>query len=438
VGAWGAGVLENDSAWDYVGDLLREPAGQRASAVVSSLERVADAEWLDVDDASGALVAVLIVAAARGPENLAADRLRLVEHAAATADIDGFDALVGPLATLRAAAVAQTASRAIVKVRQHSEVADLWGDDADLSRTLDELAAALRAPLQRWKASDLRSPKVAPLRRSWALGSLLGIDLGNGSRSCAQMLRGRFMAFYDGLDAMTAPPPSAHDVVSRPVLFTVGVNEFCDRPAGWRTIGEVPRPEDVLPIPTRYRQDLADPEKCALIVDDDWSNPVPVTQRECIGLEPAGMALSPELCEERIRNHYAGERDVHTELSRVRISRSFARVLSTTEVEEAVRVSRLPAAEPRDDGRPLFFYDVADVATHAAAYGAGRDDLVVLDLDEARMPQGLHYFPPDRQEPDVAPSTHWNPVFAIRARYTLIPDENGGYRLDPPWSPRHP
>src|SRR5690242_15083013 len=126
--ASGPGVLDDDGAWDYVETLLHEAgATDRAASVVRTLGIAAAAEWLDTDGASAASVAALIVAAARDPRNLGTERQRLLEHAAATADIDGFEMLVGPLGTLRTAALARTAERALATVRERSEAAELFG-----------------------------------------------------------------------------------------------------------------------------------------------------------------------------------------------------------------------------------------------------------------------------------------------------------------------
>ena len=85
-----------------------------------------------------------------------------MERAAATADVEGFDALVGPLGVLRAAKATRAAAQVVGKVRERSELVALWAGDLEWSAGLDELTGALQAPLQRWTVSDLRAPKVLP------------------------------------------------------------------------------------------------------------------------------------------------------------------------------------------------------------------------------------------------------------------------------------
>jgi uncharacterized protein (DUF952 family) len=440
MGSWGVGVLDNDDAWGFVDELLDTASEHRVPRLIAALERVLQAERIDVEESSGALVAALVVALARGPMNFPDERSRLVEHADRVADASGFEGLVGELRPLRTAKVARLALSAIGRVGADSELAELWEGQAEFQAALDMLTTSLRSPVRRLSAQP-REPSTSPFRRGWQPGTLMSIDLGNGYRSCAQMLVEPFVAFYEARTPLTDPPPMVADIIAGTVLFTVGVNSFMDRPDGWRTIGTVSRPEDVLPRPPMFRQDLADPEKCTLIrSDDDWCVPVPITPRECIGLENASVAgWYPENCEQRLRSHHAGVPDVTTENYRVRISRSWVRVCSAQEADDAQQAGRFPAAARADESR-VAFYLVDWIAHFAAGYGPGRDDLVVLEVDEAQMNSWVDRGPvlPDEATSPRVPWVHWIPDRAIIARHDLVPLDTGRYELASPWAPIFP
>lgn len=116
MGAWGHGAFENDSALDWLADL----AEGDASLVAEALAAVADAdadEYIEVDDASAALVAAELVAAALGKGD---DRL----NDDATSWLDAHRASVRDLG-------AAGARRAVARVLESSELSELWGENGD-------------------------------------------------------------------------------------------------------------------------------------------------------------------------------------------------------------------------------------------------------------------------------------------------------------------
>jgi len=62
-GAWGSGSFENDDALEWVADCVRTSGG---SSVATALTRVADARYMEAPEASVAVAAAEVVAAARG------------------------------------------------------------------------------------------------------------------------------------------------------------------------------------------------------------------------------------------------------------------------------------------------------------------------------------------------------------------------------------
>lgn len=81
MGAWGSAPLDSDAAWDFVTSLASRPTHERVETLLHALGVAASGQgWVDIEDASGAIVAALLVAAARGPDYLPAQRRRILEH----------------------------------------------------------------------------------------------------------------------------------------------------------------------------------------------------------------------------------------------------------------------------------------------------------------------------------------------------------------------
>jgi uncharacterized protein DUF4259 len=136
MGAWGGGILDNDTALDWLGDLEE---GGDASTVRGTLEDVADGEPSeDIETGAGeeALVAAEIVAAAAGrPSGASGEYGRLAQWARSHPDLAGLVALAG---------------RAVDRVNgDTSELRELWLEgDADATGDWFRVVADLRARLE--------------------------------------------------------------------------------------------------------------------------------------------------------------------------------------------------------------------------------------------------------------------------------------------------
>jgi hypothetical protein len=131
MGAWGHKTFENDSALDWLDEL----GGADVSFVGGALDSVAGAEddaYLEVDDASAALAAAELVAAALGKGD---DRL----NEDAVAWLKDNRAAVGAIGAARA-------RRAVERVFNSSELRELWdenGADTEWHADVRELIARL-------------------------------------------------------------------------------------------------------------------------------------------------------------------------------------------------------------------------------------------------------------------------------------------------------
>jgi len=110
MGAWGEGVLENDAAVDWLGDLEDQPQIETIT-IALSVAATGD-DYLDADDGAAALVAAEIVAATLGKTK----EERLEKFAGNWPELSDHQGL---------------AAEAVERVgdAQRSELTDLWNED---------------------------------------------------------------------------------------------------------------------------------------------------------------------------------------------------------------------------------------------------------------------------------------------------------------------
>lgn len=149
MGAWGHRSFQNDSALDWIGELQ----GARVGAVTRALQRIPKRGYVEVDDASAAIAAAEVVAAARGhactglPDEVA----------------DWLDANAKHI-TARHAVLARTA---VLRVQTTSELQELWAEGRkpknEWTREVDKLLARLdKKPVARKARKPVRKPARAP------------------------------------------------------------------------------------------------------------------------------------------------------------------------------------------------------------------------------------------------------------------------------------
>jgi hypothetical protein len=130
MGAWGAGVFENDEALDWLGDLVE---ANDLGPIRAALAGAQGGGFLEADAAIAVLAAAEVVAALRGrPMADPPEQLGEVLAAGHVAD----DAELVPAAL-----------SAVRRVRERSELRELWDDvgSEDWVSALEDLEARLRA-----------------------------------------------------------------------------------------------------------------------------------------------------------------------------------------------------------------------------------------------------------------------------------------------------
>src|SRR3954454_19340688 len=113
MGAWGEGVLENDTALDWLGDL--EEQAQIQTVTIALSDAAGEDDYLDASAGCQALVAAELVAYALGrPPSEPEERIT---------------ALADELPGLREHAALAARAVELIADSDHSELTDLWTED---------------------------------------------------------------------------------------------------------------------------------------------------------------------------------------------------------------------------------------------------------------------------------------------------------------------
>jgi Domain of unknown function (DUF4259) len=302
MGAWGTGSFENDDALDFFVRLEQE--GKTAvRAVLEDVTRLGAEDYLEAPEASCAIAAGELVAAARD-----GDVSRLPQVAQ--------DWLAGHGDGLAAPELLVLADRAVERVLTQSELRDLWEEgDADAqskawSTGVRQLILRLgsTAPGQKARASKRRKARKA----TFEPGVLLRVELDDQWHTYARMLARRpKYAFYDC--RLSTPAEDVLGIVNRPVLFVLSVNDRASS-GHWLKIGQVPLEMAPVPIPNEFMQDIGS-GACQIV--DEAFNARRAKPEECVGLERVAV-WDPAHVEERLRDHYAGRPNAHLAYMKVK------------------------------------------------------------------------------------------------------------------------
>lgn len=131
MGAWGHTTFENDDALDWVYE-LEEASG--TDVLVSALEGIADADYLEASEASAALASAEVVAALDGrpAASLPPEVEAWVKENQEPVDAD----------------LLMLARSAVERISRESELQELWsesGDEAEWQESLEDLLQRLVA-----------------------------------------------------------------------------------------------------------------------------------------------------------------------------------------------------------------------------------------------------------------------------------------------------
>jgi hypothetical protein len=144
------------------------------------------------------------------------------------------------------------------------------------------------------------------------VGDILKIDLKNGKYGFARVLPSILCAFYD---IQTEVAPNIDYIISRPVLFKIWVMDY-SKNADWQVIGNRALEPNLKIIPLFCKQDIISKK---LSIHRDDGNDIPATLAECEGLEIAAVWSACHI-EDRLRDHFAGQKNKWVESIKIKIS----------------------------------------------------------------------------------------------------------------------
>lgn len=147
-------------------------------------------------------------------------------------------------------------------------------------------------------------------RQKRVVGDIVCIPLSEGRKAYALILP-LADAFFD-LVTVGDAIPSMEEIISRPVLFQIGVMRYAVTKGIWKVIGHVEPPPALLEPPKFFIQDDF---TGALVITTDGGDRQPATFEECEHLESCA-AWDPEHVVSRLEDHFAGRPNKWVELLR--------------------------------------------------------------------------------------------------------------------------
>jgi hypothetical protein len=117
-------------------------------------------------------------------------------------------------------------------------------------------------------------------------------------------------AFYDSRVNGDVP---VEETCARPILFFAAVMNYAIKKGLWPIVGHVPS-EDQLKVPPRFIQDALNKDRFEIYEDGKIR---PSTREECAGLECTAV-WDPEHIEDRLRDHYAGQKNKWVESMKIK------------------------------------------------------------------------------------------------------------------------
>jgi hypothetical protein len=142
------------------------------------------------------------------------------------------------------------------------------------------------------------------------VGSILQINLGNSQHSYAQLITEGAIAVFM---IMTGKDLDVETIVRLPVLFTVLVHKDAITKGIWKVIGKEKVRADMKEIPPMFIQEIINKDKFKICQNGKIRE---ASREECEGLEACAVWESNHV-EDRIRDHFAGRKNVWVEQLRI-------------------------------------------------------------------------------------------------------------------------
>ncbi|WP_073288628.1 Imm26 family immunity protein [Hymenobacter psychrotolerans] len=135
-----------------------------------------------------------------------------------------------------------------------------------------------------------------------SVGAVIEIDLRNGYYAYGKILAGADYGIYDSYT--TQRIQSVKEVIGKPFIFIVAVNNYAINGRRWLKIGKDTSTATEQNHPLKFIQDPLKLERFELY-DPVMGTIKPASKQDCAGLERCSV-WAPEHVEERIVDYYAG------------------------------------------------------------------------------------------------------------------------------------
>ncbi|MBC7285150.1 immunity 26/phosphotriesterase HocA family protein [Hoeflea sp.] len=149
-------------------------------------------------------------------------------------------------------------------------------------------------------------------RQKWAEGSIVKIDMGDGTYCFGQCISDPILGFFD---LRTADVPPVEEIAKYGFLFCVWVMRYAVTQGIWEKIGKAPFDRKAVESLKFFKQDSISGR---FYIYDPVTD-IPVSYEDTIGLERAA-AWEPEHIEDRLRDHFAGRPNVWVESMKPRLN----------------------------------------------------------------------------------------------------------------------
>ena len=148
-------------------------------------------------------------------------------------------------------------------------------------------------------------------RKKFVPGNFIMVILSDGSYGYGRLREFPIASFYDY--RTEEPEIDLDKIASTPILFTVAVHKSVL--TKWKIIGNQPLDEKMRQPVWQFRQAIGNFRKCEVFDLD--GNVIPVTPKECEGLERAGVWEAKHV-EDRLLNTFMDKPDPNVEHMKVR------------------------------------------------------------------------------------------------------------------------
>jgi hypothetical protein len=138
------------------------------------------------------------------------------------------------------------------------------------------------------------------------VGDVVKVEIGDGVHCYGRVLADADFAFYDSRSRVEIP---LKEISGRPVLFFAAVMRYAVTTGRWKVVGNVALEGESLKAPPTFIQDALHPTRFEIYEGGQIRKS---TREECAGLERTAV-WDPEHIGDRLRDHYAGRKNVWLE-----------------------------------------------------------------------------------------------------------------------------